>query len=133
MDCTEYRDRIADRLDDLLEAAVAKRFDAHGDVCATCAVALADGRRMRAALYRPYRVPAAPADLPQRVLARHAPAPRRTIVHLAQYAASFAAGALVTLAVISLRSPPEVATPLATAVEQEPEEPLTVIFPRRIR
>jgi anti-sigma factor RsiW len=115
--CPEVRPLLADHLDGLLELADATRVEAHLATCTACARAAGTIR----ALATPWSVPDAPGDLPQRAraaFARLSPPRARAVVAL-RYAATFAAGVLVTLLFVR----PEGTTPPVTPVVADAPAP----------
>ena len=96
MRCDDIRDRLADRLDDLLDADEAAELDGHVSACGHCADRLREIERLREALYRPDPV-APPPDLEARILAAARTRPRPWLPALVRYAAVFLAGVGVTL------------------------------------
>jgi anti-sigma factor RsiW len=136
MTCADSRPLLPDLLDGLLEASEESRVRAHLGECAACAAALAAAESERARWARPYAVPEAPADLPARVRALGL-APRSPS-HWVRYAASFAAGVLLTLALGAWRAPATVAAtsptvPAATASVPDSRPPDAPQPLRRIR
>ncbi len=103
--CDTFHADLDDRLDDLLEPAVAAAFDAHLAGCGACQATHTEGVALRGALYRPYAVDPLPADLRARIdAAAQARRPSRTALVL-RYAASFAAGVPVTLVLTTGEAP----------------------------
>jgi len=96
MRCDDIRDKLADRLDDLLTADETADVDTHLSACAACAKALRELSELRDALYRPDPV-APPPELETRILAAARTRPRRWLPGLVRYAAVFLAGVGVTL------------------------------------
>ncbi len=130
MNCAQARRLLPDRLDELMGPAATRAVDAHVEHCTACRAArthLEEGRRR---LYTPFAVPPAPAGTEARIRARVA---GRPVAAAGRWrlafscAASFAAGVLVTLAVLPRPAPaaraPAVtrtlppASPAATAYE----------------
>lgn len=139
--CADIRALLADHLDGLLDEVEAARACEHLAGCATCAVEADRVRRVQAALTAPWDVPAPSPDLPLRALASaRARASRFGCVAgtALRYAATFAAGVLVTLLVLRaegtppVRAPVEVAEP-APAPPPAPEPVAPSFSPRRIR
>ena len=127
-------DTFADRLDDLLTGDEASAFDRHVAACPTCAFTLSQAATRHARLATPFAVPEPAADLKARIRADHARrAPARTW-RVLRYAASFAAGVLVTIAAHALAPVSE--TPIAEPPPANRPTPAADIsipsLPRRI-
>jgi predicted anti-sigma-YlaC factor YlaD len=146
--CAEVRTLLADRLDGLLERADEERVDAHLAACLPCADHAERARARLATLHTPWEVPAAADDLPRRAreaFARTASgrtplAPGRAAFVLLRYAATFAAGVLVTLLAAHptapAAQPPTIAAAPPVSPAPETPSPVAVDFsstPRRIR
>jgi predicted anti-sigma-YlaC factor YlaD len=119
--CAQARRLLPDHLDELVGPRTARALDAHVEHCAACRAVrerIEEGRRR---LYAPFAVPPAPAGTEARIrarIARPVPAPGRWRLAFS-CAASFAAGVVVTLAVLPRPAPaaraPAVTHPLPPA------------------
>lgn len=139
MNCDRVRTLSFDALDELLDADEARAFDAHLATCAACRSSHEAAARRHARILAPYPVAAPSRDLPARITRQHQLRTRR-VPRWAGYAASFAAGVLVT---ILLRAPslpatppepvsqPVAAQPADTSPDSTPESPAPHL--RRIR
>ena len=130
MNCDHVRAALADRLDDLLDGEATREVDDHVASCPACAAEADRTRRLREALGRPWAVEAAPSDLPRRI--REAAVRHQTpwVGAVVRHGLAFAAGVLVTLALVHPPSNPDSAPgagqPVAEAAVPPPP-------PRRIR
>ncbi len=140
MRCDEALKLIPDRDDGLLQPGARAALDEHLRTCSRCDQAAAEARALRTVLFRPEDVGTPPADLPARIVTEVQRPPQRARprpVWLFRYAAAFAAGVLVTLAVQG--SPAAPAAPPAEPSEQvvEPIPEMIKISaprsPRRLR
>ena len=126
MRCDEALKLIPDRDDWLLQPGARAALDEHLRTCSGCDQAAAAARALRAVLFMPEDVGAPPADLAARIVAEVQRPPQRARAPLAwlfRYAAVFAAGVLVTLAVQGSPAAPgaTVAEPGEQIVEPIPE------------
>lgn len=130
-----------DRIDGLLEPAEAAAYDLHRAECPTCAAAHARAEATLARLYAPFAVEAPAPDIPSRAQATLERRQRRPLAQLVRYAASFAAGVLVTLVITSIGQPKATISktglppsPLPSVIEPPPTAQPTDSIPlRRIR
>ena len=123
MNCTDVRSALPDRLDGLLPTARAARLDAHLMQCQACAAARDRLAALRAQVYTPIAVEAPTTGLRARIEARASTSitPRHPVRRfLIPCAASFAAGVIVTLALIGRRvpEPPPTAAPAPTEIQE---------------
>lgn len=126
MRCHEALKLIPDRDDGLLQPGARAALDDHLRTCSACDQAAAEARSLRAVLFMPEDVGAPPTDLPARIAAEMRRTPERARAPRAwlfRYAAAFAAGVLVTLAVQGSPEAPRapVAEPGEQVVESIPE------------
>jgi hypothetical protein len=127
MNRDDLRALLCDYLDGLLDGDEKRAAE---EEVARSPGALADAARLRAALYRPYRVDPPPPDQEERILRRFGERPARRWL---RYAAIFVAGALTTL-LVQAGARPSAGPGFAPAAEEAPPpsaEALT--FNRRIR
>ncbi|MDJ0974720.1 MAG: zf-HC2 domain-containing protein [Planctomycetota bacterium] len=102
--CDRYQSQLPDHLDALLSTEDAETLEVHLESCAACRAAQMRAVALRDALYRPYDVDPLPDALRARIeLAATQSRPARPVL-LLRYAASFAAGVLVTLALTTGRA-----------------------------
>ena len=109
-------EQLADRLDDLLEGDERTLVDRHVESCSVCAGLLEQVRARQSLIASPYFVTPPPIDLRERARHEHAVRSFRG-GRLLRYAASFAAGVVVTLAFNAMTR----ATPTSTA--ESPSRP----------
>jgi predicted anti-sigma-YlaC factor YlaD len=138
MRCDEVTDRLADRLDDLLDESDRRAVDDHLAACPGCAGRREEVAALCAFVYAPEEVAAPPVDLPDRIAAAALAPRRRWVPVLLRYVAVFLAGVGVALAfrpeprvVVVTADPPAVSSevPAAPSVA-ELSRPRV---PRRIR
>lgn len=119
--CPDRPHSAEDRIDGLLSAADAARYDRHIEGCAQCADAHAASAAMLERLYAPFAVEPAAPDLVARTREAFARRPGSPVGQILRYAASFAAGVLVTLALTAIAQEETAAhTPAESPVTAEP-------------
>lgn len=138
MRCEDVKSRLADRLDELLDAPETAEIDRHLEECEVCAECSRDLRGRLALLYRDDAHLPPPPDLRERILAAAMPPPRIGLPVLLRYAAVFLAGVGVALAVRPEPRVIEVPVERVVMVNAAPEESPVVKHdaprvPRRIR
>jgi anti-sigma factor RsiW len=138
MRCDDVRSRLADRLDDLLDAAETAEIDRHLEECEVCAEGSRDLRGRLALLYRADADLHPPPELRERILVAAMPRPRIGLGVLLRYAAVFLAGVGVAFAVRPEPRVIEVPVERVVLVNAAPEESPVVKHdaprvPRRIR
>ncbi len=106
MSCYSH-DTFADRLDGLLTKDEKAAFDSHVETCKLCAFTLSQETARHALIQEPYAVPEPAQDLRARIQADHARREPSRLGRVLRYAASFAAGVVVTMAVDALTSASE--------------------------
>jgi hypothetical protein len=100
MKCDDVKSLLADRLDDLLDAAETAEIDRHLEECEVCAEGSRDLRGRLALLYRADADLHPPPELRERILVAAMPRPRIGLAVLLRYAAVFLAGVGVAFAVL---------------------------------